>query len=335
MLGPFKLKRPIAADRALDPADTLKTKIALARLGYYAPPRHGFTEFPDVALIAAIKRFQKDNSLPADGVIRPGGATERELRGRLPEHTPLPHPLPDDGIWPDRRWPGREWPEREWPDRGLPLDRLPAGEAVPYSTGQGSTTTEDGKKSGKYIWHTVGDNRVRSSHAARDGQEFDWEDPPEGGHPGEAPGCRCTAEDVEEEDGCEPILEELEAAYKRHDDLHAPIEKLKSDIDVTEKIIGELQAQEREIIAKIAMAMAPDGLDRVGPFGRIAGAAKSSAEIQRLQRMLEGIEQQIQIESRNLAQQRKRLDQLESEQEKHASTAAEYSRRYQDCLGKK
>lgn len=45
-----------------------------------------------------------------------------------------------------------------------------------------------------YIWRTRRDGKVRSSHAEREGQVFSWEDPPEGGHPGEDYGCRCTAE---------------------------------------------------------------------------------------------------------------------------------------------
>ncbi len=57
---------------------------------------------------------------------------------------------------------------------------------------------DDQKKTGKYIWHTIGDGKVRSEHADRDGETFDWDDPPEGGHPGEAPNCRCWAEDIKD-----------------------------------------------------------------------------------------------------------------------------------------
>jgi len=45
-----------------------------------------------------------------------------------------------------------------------------------------------------YIWRTRRDGKVRSPHAERQGQVFSWDDPPEGGHPGEDYGCRCTAE---------------------------------------------------------------------------------------------------------------------------------------------
>ena len=39
----------------------------------------------------------------------------------------------------------------------------------------------------KYIWHTMGDDRVRSEHAARNGQIFDYDNPPEVGNQGDAP----------------------------------------------------------------------------------------------------------------------------------------------------
>lgn len=45
-----------------------------------------------------------------------------------------------------------------------------------------------------YVWRTQRDGKVRSSHAEREGQVFSWDEPPEGGHPGEDYGCRCTAE---------------------------------------------------------------------------------------------------------------------------------------------
>lgn len=57
-----------------------------------------------------------------------------------------------------------------------------------------------------YIWRTVKDERVRSEHADRDGQVYQWDDPPGdpedpaiGGHPGVAILCRCFAEPNVEE----------------------------------------------------------------------------------------------------------------------------------------
>jgi SPP1 gp7 family putative phage head morphogenesis protein len=44
-----------------------------------------------------------------------------------------------------------------------------------------------------YTWQTMLDDRVRPEHADREGEVFDWNDPPEDGHPGEPAGCRCMA----------------------------------------------------------------------------------------------------------------------------------------------
>lgn len=57
-----------------------------------------------------------------------------------------------------------------------------------------------------YIWRTVKDSRVREEHAEREGEHFEWDDPPEDGAPGEAINCRCVAEaDVS------ALLDDLEA----------------------------------------------------------------------------------------------------------------------------
>lgn len=54
------------------------------------------------------------------------------------------------------------------------------------------------KKQGAYIWRTQSDDNVRSSHTVRDGKMYQWDNPPEGGHPGEDYGCRCTAEPIKD-----------------------------------------------------------------------------------------------------------------------------------------
>lgn len=46
----------------------------------------------------------------------------------------------------------------------------------------------------QYIWRSRDDGKVRSAHAHYDDQVFSWDDPPEGGHPGQAFNCRCHAE---------------------------------------------------------------------------------------------------------------------------------------------
>ncbi len=55
-----------------------------------------------------------------------------------------------------------------------------------------------------YIWRTAGDERVRPSHEALDGQRFTWAEGSDEGHPGEPISCRCIAEPV-----LDPLFEGL------------------------------------------------------------------------------------------------------------------------------
>ncbi|MBF1221572.1 MAG: minor capsid protein [Haemophilus influenzae] len=48
----------------------------------------------------------------------------------------------------------------------------------------------------QYIWRTSLDERVRKQHLHREGETFDWANPPDDGHPGEPIRCRCYAEAV-------------------------------------------------------------------------------------------------------------------------------------------
>lgn len=55
------------------------------------------------------------------------------------------------------------------------------------------TIFEFAQRSGRYVWRTRGDGRVRLSHAKNEGNVISWEDPPSTGHPGEDYNCRCHA----------------------------------------------------------------------------------------------------------------------------------------------
>jgi SPP1 gp7 family putative phage head morphogenesis protein len=48
----------------------------------------------------------------------------------------------------------------------------------------------------QYIWRTMDDGKVRALHRQYDDRRFSWDNPPADGHPGDAFGCRCTAEPV-------------------------------------------------------------------------------------------------------------------------------------------
>lgn len=53
---------------------------------------------------------------------------------------------------------------------------------------------------GSYRWVDMDDDKVRPLHRARDGQIFEWANPPDDepydGHPGVPPNCRCKAEPI-------------------------------------------------------------------------------------------------------------------------------------------
>ena len=59
--------------------DTQQTKSALGELGYYKTPGYGMTSYPDEPMFDGIKKYQRDNKLRVDGVMKPGGETERTL----------------------------------------------------------------------------------------------------------------------------------------------------------------------------------------------------------------------------------------------------------------
>lgn len=48
----------------------------------------------------------------------------------------------------------------------------------------------------RFVWRTAGDERVREEHADLDGEQFDYDDLPDEGLPGEPIQCRCYAEPV-------------------------------------------------------------------------------------------------------------------------------------------
>lgn len=140
----FSIKSLLASNAHVDLDDSLNTKEALRRLGYYKTPGYGMTPYPDSRLFEAVSDLQLDQGIRRTGEIRPGDDTEKAIR----------HALRD----------------------------------------QSSKISDGREKKGQYIWRTRGDGKVRSEHADRDGKVFDWDNPPEGGHPGEAHNCRCWAE---------------------------------------------------------------------------------------------------------------------------------------------
>lgn len=74
--------------------------------------------------------------------------------------------------------------------------RLIARDQIGKFNGQLNQLRQQDVGVSEYRWRTSIDERVRSSHAEREGKTFSWNNPPSDGHPGEPINCRCYAEPV-------------------------------------------------------------------------------------------------------------------------------------------
>lgn len=228
MLPPLKLKSLLAENANANQDDVLAIKTLLRKLGLYEAPEWGMTEFPDRELFKAIRAFQDRAGLKVDGRMKPEGETEialykaaRTLQGLGRNgDTVLAHISPAEA----RMLKAKGGAGTVNPRTGL-LEFYVAGKD---------------KDGGQYIWRTQGDRKVRSSHAERNGKTFSWDDPPEGGHPGEAPNCRCSAEDVKEKekDKCKQLSQEtkkaeadLRGAQSLHDGAQKAVNEKTDEVD--------------------------------------------------------------------------------------------------------
>lgn len=87
------LTGPVGAGRITRGADVTNTRKALKALGYY----DGDTdlEYNDARLDSSIRQFQRARGLREDGLLIPGGETEREINRSLNagKEEPLPPAL--------------------------------------------------------------------------------------------------------------------------------------------------------------------------------------------------------------------------------------------------
>jgi hypothetical protein len=138
--------------------------------------------------------------------------------------------------------------------------------------------SNDANKEGKYIWHTVGDGKVRSAHAERDGKTFSWDDPPEGGHPGEAPNCRCTAEDVEDtKKRCEELTRLIKAMEINLNKAKENFTKAAEKFNVAQEALNTKE-QKCDKEARSSLGNITSGAIVGGFTGGWFGAARGGAE---------------------------------------------------------
>lgn len=80
----LKLKKEISETTDdIEPDDVLSVKNKLKGFGYYQEPEWGITKFTDSQMFDGIRKFQTDNNLKIDGVIKPKEETENKVNERI------------------------------------------------------------------------------------------------------------------------------------------------------------------------------------------------------------------------------------------------------------
>lgn len=112
----------------------------------------------------------------------------------------------------------------------------------------------------KYMWSTSGDERVRESHAEKDGKVFEYANPPaDTGHPGHDFNCRCVAI---------PVLDDVVKSSSNAQE--APSEPIKEDLSLSvDKIVEKSQKIEPTITADINNIATKAGGKLVGLENRL------------------------------------------------------------------
>ena len=96
-----------------------------------------------------------------------------------------------------------------------------------------------------YIWRTVGDDKVRSAHAEREGEIFNWHVPPTGGHPGEDYNCRCWAEPYKPERyKNKPMIVDVSGL-----DMFKELQKTLKPVDLNNKNFPQYAANDKANVA--------------------------------------------------------------------------------------
>lgn len=87
------LNAPLSRNSSADPEDTLNVKRKLNQFGYMELPSYGIDDMPDEFLFDGIKKFQNDNDLKVDGIMKPGGETEKSLNSKNKKEEQNPSPI--------------------------------------------------------------------------------------------------------------------------------------------------------------------------------------------------------------------------------------------------
>jgi hypothetical protein len=276
--------------------------------------------YPDTFLIRGIEAFQRDNGLKPDGetmwvlgsVIGDISKDAQNLQslGRNGDSI-LAHISPKEA--------------RMLKSKGGAGTIHPVTGLLEFSN--------DANKEGKYIWHTVGDGKVRSTHAERDGKTFSWDDPPEGGNPGEAPNCRCWAEDTEEPN-CLIERLDLEKIVSERTPKEAELSELERQIHNLNLLIRKNQNNIR-VLERTAdgLRIGSAGTSVPNPIAQIAGYS-SEAALALISIKLNNAEAELSANAVKLEELEQERSKLEKEVESLRNREQIARQAYEKCMGK-
>lgn len=91
---PLTLSGSVGYDEDNDPNDVSRTATALATLGHFDALEAVQSGVFDGRLDGALRMYQSENDLDADGVLLPNGPTQNSLNDSLRDHRPGPSLLP-------------------------------------------------------------------------------------------------------------------------------------------------------------------------------------------------------------------------------------------------
>ncbi len=152
-------------------------------------------------------------------------------------------------------------------DQGL----HPTGMVKPEDETIKALSDETGnKKTGKYIWRTVGDERVRKTHAALNGTIRDYADSPD---PMEEHNCRCWAEPLEKSTKNRNCREEIEAYIEAEKRVEYLSEKINDLLLRLEELRNEnnsiVKKAQKNIGSQIVAFILTLPFDRIGVLGEL------------------------------------------------------------------
>jgi SPP1 gp7 family putative phage head morphogenesis protein len=118
----------------------------------------------------------------------------------------------------------------------------------------------------RYIWRTSEDERVRDTHATKNGEIFEWANPPEDtGHPGRDYRCRCTAEPILDDEDM-PDDADFWNAFEDEpaQDPHLVAKDLRSELGLSQAVVAKDMGHSRGWLTRYETGKSALSLEDMG-----------------------------------------------------------------------